>query len=240
MRIPFYYRRCCACLSVFGGALFFLVFGFARPVLAQLPSGVTKSRWAMEDPDYALKYTDGAEKTDIPGKIKQAADARFLKESSGLYFSGGLTAIGESSNPLGSLELGYTGYWKSFFTNRVGLIAAINEDDYFMGGEVGMRFQTPTRLAPFVGLGLFAGVSSVTEEAADDHIDNDEDGSVDEFGEEEESFDGALMAVYPETGLHFWWTPRVRLSGFGRYLVTTEGRDADSWYYGVTIAVLSK
>ncbi|MBB3209703.1 hypothetical protein FHS27_005543 [Rhodopirellula rubra] len=223
-----------------GVATLLCLLHFARPVQAQLPTGITKSRWAMDDPDYAQKYADGAEKTDVPGKIKQAADARFLKDSSGCYFSGGLTAFGTSSNPMGSLELGYTGYGTSFMTNRMGFVAAANDDDYFLGGELGMRFQTPTRLAPFVGWGLFAGASSTTESADDDNIDNDDDGDIDEWGEEEESFDGALMAIYPETGIHFWWTPRVRISGFGRYLVTTEGRDADAWYYGASIAILSK
>ncbi|MCM2373228.1 hypothetical protein [Aporhodopirellula aestuarii] len=216
------------------------MFTFSQSSQAQLPTGITKSRWAMDDPDYAQKYADGAEKTDVPGKIKQAADARFLKDSSGLYFSGGLSAFGKSANPLGSLELGYTGYWTSYLTNRTGFVAAANLDDYYFGGEFGMRFQTPTRLAPFAGFGLFAGVSRTSESADDDNIDNDDDGFIDEWGEEEESFDGALIAVYPETGIHFWWTPRIRLSGFGRYMVTTEGRDADAWYYGASIAILSK
>lgn len=205
---------------------------------AQFPTGITKSRWAMDDPEYSAKYADGADKTDIPGKIKQAADARFIKDSSGWYVSGGLTAFGNSTNPMGSFEVGYAGYGTSYFSNRVGLVAAANDDDFFLGGEAGMRFQTPTRLAPFVGLGLFIGAASTKVDASDDDLDNDDDGRVDERGEEKSSFDGALSAIYPETGLHFWWTPRVRLSGFGRYLVTTEGRDADAWYYGASIAFL--
>ncbi|TWT98995.1 hypothetical protein [Neorhodopirellula pilleata] len=191
----------------------------------------------MDHPEYSEKYAEGAEKSDIPGKIKQAADARFLDGSSGWFVSGGLTAIGQSSNPMGSLEVGYAGYQTSYFTQRVGLVAAANDDDFFLGGELGVRFQTPTRLAPFLGLGIFTGVASTTESAEDDHEDNDSDGSVDERGEERVNFDGALSAFYPEIGAHFWWTSRLRISGFGRYLVTTEGRDADAWYYGVSFAV---
>ncbi len=207
---------------------------------AQLPTGLVKSRWAMDDPDYAAKYADGAEKTDIAGKIKQAGDARFITDHFGYYVSGGVTAFGKAANPMGSLEVGCTGYWTSFFTSRVGLVAAANDDDFFTGAEVGMRFQPPTRLAPFAGLGFFTGASRGSEIADDDNVDNDDDGWTDERGEEEETFDGALSAIYPETGVHFWWTPRVRISGFGRYMVTTDGRESDSWYYGFSLAIMSK
>lgn len=210
----------------------------AVDVFAQLPTGILKSRWAMDDPKYSRKYAEGAEKTDIPGKIKQAADARFIKDAYGIYVSGGLSAFGESTNPMASMEVGVTGYNTSYFTHRMGLVAAVNADDFFLGAEMGMRFQTPTRLAPFVGVGLFTGAASTTVDAEDDRVDNDDDGFVDEFGEEDTNFDGALSAAYPEAGVHFWWTPQVRLSGFGRYLITTGGRDTDSWFYGASIAFL--
>ena len=208
--------------------------------LPLIPSGFLKSRWAMSDPQYAKKYAKGAPKTNLPQKIKQASDARFVDEYSGWYLSTGLTSIGDTPSPLGSVELGYTGYQSSYLTNRVGFVAAVNDEDFYVGGEAGVRIQTPTRLAPFVGLGLFAGASSTRSPAEDDRIDNDDDGTVDEFGETEFDFDGSLAAIYPEVGLHFWWTPRIRLSGFGRYMITTEGRRADSNYFGATIAILSR
>lgn len=208
--------------------------------LPLIPSGFLKSRWAMSDPLYAQKYAKGAPKTNLPKKIKQASDARFVDDFAGWYLSAGLTTIGDTPSPLGSVELGYTGYQTSYLTNRVGLIAAVNDEDFYVGGEMGFRIQTPTRLAPFVGLGLFAGASSTRSPAEHDNVDNDDDGAVDEDGETEFDFDGALAAVYPEVGLHFWWTPRVRLSGFGRYMVTTEGRRADSNYFGASIAILSR
>lgn len=206
---------------------------------AQIPGEWLKSRWAMSDPEYAEKYAEGVSKTDIAGKVKQASDARFVKQTSGFYGSAGITQFSGVANPMGSLEIGYTGYWTSYLTNRVGLILAANDDDYFTGAEVGMRLQTPTRMAPFVGAGLFIGGSSVTTIVDDDNIDNDDDGSVDELGEEEEIFNGVLSGIYPETGIHFWWTPRVRISGFGRYMITTEGRSSDAWYFGSSIAILS-
>lgn len=212
----------------------------ASATLPLIPSGLLKSRWAMSDPQYAKKYAKGASKINLPQKIKQAADARFVDDFSGWYLSAGLTAIGDTPAPLGSIELGCTGYQTSYLTNRVGFIAAVNDEDFYIGGETGIRLQTPTRLAPFVGVGLFAGASSTRSPAEHDNVDNDDDGAVDEDGETEFDFDGVLAAVYPEVGLHFWWTPRVRLSGFGRFMVTTEGRRADSSYFGATIAILSR
>ncbi len=205
-----------------------------------LPAGFLRSRWAMSDPVYAKNYANGASKKNLPKKIKQASDARFVRGFGGQYYSAGLTAIGETSSPLGSLELGHAHYVTSYLTNRLGFVAAANSDDYFVGGEAGFRLQTPTRLAPFAGAGLFAGFSEKETLAEDDHVDNDEDGTIDEHGETESNFDGALIAIYPEMGVHYWWTPRFRFSGFGRYLVTSEGRSADAWYIGVAIAVLSR
>ncbi|MGB7345074.1 MAG: hypothetical protein WBD20_12745 [Pirellulaceae bacterium] len=208
--------------------------------LSLIPAGFMRSRWAMSDPQYATKYANGASKLNLPKKIKQAADARFVDDFAGWYISAGLTSIGDTPSPLGSIELGFTGYQTSYLTNRVGFVAALNDEDFYIGGETGIRLQTPTRLAPFVGLGLFAGASSTRSPAEHDDVDNDDDGSVDEDGETEFDFDGALAAVYPEAGLHFWWTPRVRFSGFGRYMITTEGRRADSTYFGASVAILSR
>ena len=75
--------------------------------------------------------------------------------------------------------------------------------------------------------------------ADDDWKDNDDDGLVDEFGEEDERISGTLAAVYPELGAHFWWTPQVRLTSYGRYMVTTEGSDANDWQFGVGLALFT-
>ncbi|WP_442507048.1 hypothetical protein SH528x_005934 [Novipirellula sp. SH528] len=208
--------------------------------IAQLPDGLTKSRWAMDDPIYSEKYEDGASKLDLPGKVKQAADARFVEGMFGLYGAAGISSLGTDGDAMGTLEAGATGYWTSYFTNRFGLIAAVNSQDSYIGGETGLRLQTPTRLAPFVGLGLFAGYAESEELADNDHVDNNDDGRIDEWGEEKTRFDGVLAAIYPEAGIHFWWTPRVRLSAYARQMITTEGRDSDTVYFGGTIGVFSR
>ena len=194
----------------------------------------------MEDPDYAAKYADGASKSDIGGKIKQAADARFLDGASGFYVSGGASSRPDAGSELIGLDVGMEGYGTSFSTTRISLGLMSDGDDIFTGVDTGLRIQTPTRLAPFVGVGLFGGYARETVPAEDDWIDNDDDGFTDERGEDRERFSGGLAGIYPELGGHFWWTPNVRLTGFGRYLVTTEGRDEDDWWLGGGLAVFTK
>lgn len=205
-----------------------------------LPTGLTKSRWAMADPEYAEKYADGAPKTDILGKLKQASDARFVDGASGLYVSGGVVARPEASSGLGAVDIGCETYLASYMTGRGSLTLMTDGNDVFSGVDVGMRLQSPSRLAPFVGVGMFGGYAKEVVPAADDWIDNDDDGYIDEHGEDRERFSGALAAFYPEVGTHFWWAPGLRISGYGRYMMTTEGRDEDDWLIGGQLAILGK
>ncbi|KAA5547327.1 hypothetical protein FYK55_00390 [Roseiconus nitratireducens] len=194
----------------------------------------------MDDADYAVKYADGAPKGDVPGKIKQAMDARFLKGASGLFVSGGYTYRPESDNSLLSVDVGAESYLTSYLTGRASLMGMGSEDDWFTGVDAGLRLQTPSRLAPFVGGGVYAGAAHETVDASGDGIDNDDDGWIDEYREEKERFSGAFAAIYPEVGAHFWWTPQIRLTSYGRYMIATEGRDADDWMLGIGLAVFSK
>jgi hypothetical protein len=194
----------------------------------------------MDDPEYAAKYSEGAEKSDVVGKVKQAADARFQEDACGCYASGGMVQRGDSDQGLLAVELGIEGYHTSYLTSRLALAGMANSDDWFTGADAGLRLQTPTRLAPFAGVGVFVGGAKESIVADDDWQDNDDDGDVDEWGEEETRMNGAIAAIYPETGVHFWWTPKIRLSAFGRYFVTSAGRHADDWLFGGGIAVFSK
>lgn len=205
-----------------------------------LPTGLTKSRWAMDDLEYAEKYCDGAEKSDIPGKIKQASDARFMRGAGGYFVSGGVMSRPDTERALGGVDVGVEGYMTSYLTARGSLMFMTNSDDWFTGADVGLRLQTPTRLAPFAGAGLFAGYADEVVPADDDRIDNDDDGFIDERGEDRKRFSDFLVSVYPEVGGHFWWTPSIRLTGFGRYMVTSEGRANDDWLVGGGVAIFSK
>ena len=205
-----------------------------------LPSGLLRSRWAMDDPEYAEKYCDGAEKTDVAGKLKQAADARFVAGSTGFFVSGGAVARPDAESGLGGIDVGVENYAASFLTTRGSWMLLGDGEDLFTGADLGIRLQTPSRLAPFAGVGLFAGYAEEVVPAADDGIDNDDDGFVDERGEDRERFSDFLASVYPEFGVHFWWMPGVRLTSFGRYMVTTQGRREDDWMIGGGLAIFAK
>lgn len=204
-----------------------------------LPTGLTHSRWAMDDPGYAVKYREGAKKTDPLGKIKQASDARFLNGANGTFVSGGLSYRGDTGNAA-TIDIGKELYTTSYLTQRISLTGAAGFDQTSLGLDGGIRLQPPTRLAPFVGVGGFVGMNWETVDADDDGIDNDDDGFTDEFDEEDTEYDLTLASIYPEVGAHFWWTPRWRLTGFGRYWITTDGRDSDTWMVGGGVAVFRK
>ena len=98
--------------------------------------------------------------------------------------------------------------------------------------------QSPTRLAPFVGVGVIGGYATKEDPDANrDGRDNDDDGTVDELDEEDWDLDGVFGALYPEAGVHFWWSPRVRCSVTARYWFTTEGAAANDWLYGFSLAL---
>lgn len=217
----------------------FLVLSFAIVSGCALPTGILKSRWAMDDPEYAEKYADGADKSDVLGKIKQASDARFLDNATGWFVSTGVTRRAGAEHGMFTIDLGGEAYLTSYLTSRLSLVGMANSDDWFTGLDTGLRLQTPTRLAPFVGIGASAGFASERVNAENDLKDNDDDGSIDELGEKDWRLDGSLATFYPEVGAHFWWTPEIRLSTYGRYMMTTEGRDSDDWLVGGGIAFFS-
>ena len=192
----------------------------------------------MDDPEYAAKYDEGAAKTDLPGKVKQAADARFQRGTSGMFLSGGAYTRPDTDKALAAIDIGAESYATSYLTARGSLMLVAGQDDIFTGLDLGLRLQSPTRLAPFAGVGTFAGYAREVVPAEDDWIDNDEDGFIDEDGEDKKRFSGLLASVYPEVGAHFWWTPGIRFTTFSRYMVTTEGRAADFWFFGVSFSFL--
>ena len=192
----------------------------------------------MDDPAYAGKYCDGAEKSDVPGKIKQAADARFLSDREGFYAGGGAGFWGDSRDLVAAVDIGQEIYATSYATGYWSASAMTADDDWLFGGGGGWRLQSPTRLAPLVGIGALGGLATADDEDAHhDGEDNDGDGVVDEVDEQDTDISGVFGAVYPEYGVHFWWNPHVRLTGTARYWLTTEGASANDWLYGLSIAV---
>lgn len=196
-----------------------------------------RSRYALDDPVYASKYQEGAEKSDLAGKLKQAIDARHTKELSGLFASGGVQVRPRFGDTFGSIELGREVYIQNYLTNRISASGLAGNGSGFVGLDVGTRLQSPTRLAPFVGVGGNAGIS-IRDFIS---IATDRSDSEQSFISPEPSRTvSGFAAVYPEVGAHFWLNGRLRLSGFGRYLVTTEGREFDDWLIGFQIALFGR
>jgi hypothetical protein len=163
---------------------------------------------------------------------KQAVDARHVQGRSGW---GVAATAGPDPVTVGG-ELSMFGYSEPWVEGRLGLmgVAGTGDANLFGGLTAGARLQTPTRFAPFVGLGGFAGGGN--RDASDDGIDNDNDCCIDERGEKEDEFFGS---VFPEVGVHYWLSPRVRLTPNAAYHVTTSGRDDDQWFFGVGLSFLS-
>ncbi len=209
-------------------------------VFLGLGSGCSlKSRYAMDDPVYAEKYADGAEKDDPLGKLKQAFDARHTEQLAGYYVSGG-AQVRDEDTVLGGAELGIEGYPTNWMTARAALAIYGNDGEGYGGLDLGVRFQPPSRIAPFVGLGLFNGGSKGVRDADFDGADNDDDGLIDERGETRSTLDGWTTAIYPEVGVHAWINGRTRISGFGRYFITTHGRDDDHWLIGGQVTIFHR
>jgi hypothetical protein len=194
------------------------------------------SKWAMDDPDYAAKYSKPYKK-DQPIRIaKQLVDARHLDGKSGSTFG-----VGGSGDPASvSGELGAFFYPEEWLEVGGGLtgVAGTGASSAFVGPELRTRLVLPARVSPFVGVGAYAGVNWFDEPAENDGIDNDDDLFVDEPGEKKDSVNG-FLAVYPEVGAHLWANGTWRLTGSARYYVNSEGRDADFWYFGLALGRVS-
>jgi len=91
-----------------------------------------KSRYALDNEVYAEKYAVGAEKSDVLGKLKQASDARWVKDQQGTFLGGGVLVSPDTST----------------------------SDHLLVGLDLGARVQVPSRLAPFVGTGGTVGFSA--------------------------------------------------------------------------------
>ncbi|MEL7335843.1 MAG: hypothetical protein AAFN70_06505, partial [Planctomycetota bacterium] len=121
------------------------------------------SRYAMDNVSYAEKYREGAEKSDLIGKVKQASDARWVEDEIGTYFNGGFAQAPDANAWLAVAGVGSEQYPKSFLSTRFGgdlMLSGGDTTGLYLGVDAGVRLQTPTRLAPFIGVGATGGVSA--------------------------------------------------------------------------------
>lgn len=192
----------------------------------------------MDDEVYAEKYEKAYPSNDaekVARMIKQSVDARHVADRGGYYIGGS----GADEPTVGGLEIGRFQYLGPAVESRIGLkgLVGTGADDWFAGLDMGLRTQSPSRFAPFAGIGTFLGGNTNKTLANTDGRDNDDDGSIDEFNELKN--DPALMAsVYPELGVHWWVTSDLRLTSSAQYHFTTDGRDSDFWFIGFSLSFL--
>lgn len=192
----------------------------------------------MDNKAYSKKYDvpyTGDDVDKVERMVKQSVDARHVDGQSGIY-----TGFAASDDPftLGA-KVGCFEYLNHSVEGRVGLkgLLGTGDKDYFVGIDAGLRLQSPTRFAPFVGVGTYVGGNGKSEAAEHDHLDNDDDGSIDEFGEEKDVAH-LFASIYPEVGAHFWINGETRLTASAQYHLTTAGRDDDFAFFGISVARL--
>ena len=189
------------------------------------------SKWAIADRDYREKYRkpypqNRYDKWSRMGK--QMIDARHIHDQGGVYVKGGW-----SENPDAGLgEIGAYGYTDPWLSWHLGLSGLFGEERILglPGLELGVRAQTPSRLAPFVGMGTYINLLDV---AINELLDND-----DPCGCPSEEYDthSIFATVYPEVGVHYWLTSGLRVTGSAAYHLSSRGRDNDFLMLGVSFA----
>lgn len=194
------------------------------------------SKWALADRDYREKYSKPypeARSEKWTRMTKQMVDARHIHDQGGLYVKGGW-----SENPdAGLVEMGAYGYSTPWMSSHIGLSGLIGEEDIYglPGLELGTRFQSPSRVAPFVGVGTYVNLLDVGINALLDSLDDDDCGCP----EDDYKWSSVFATIYPEVGVHYWATPGLRVTGSAAYHFSSEGRDSDFLLLGVSFAHMS-
>ena len=201
-------------------------FHFWIGLLAVAAPGCFSSRWAMDHADYREKYERPYSENDFKKwnrMARQMVDARHVANDSGYYIGGAGSNFRQ--NPAGGVEVGVTNYTRPWLSTKLALAGQVNSgsQNVFAGVNTAVHVSTPTRVAPFVGAGVFGGVDVGT---VLDTVNGDEN---------ETTYTQFLGAVYPEAGVHVWLNGRTRLSASASYWMTTSSHDREFWYYGLGV-----
>lgn len=214
-----------------------LLVAFALAVVSGCASSNGKiftSRWAMDDEAYAGRYSapysdNKVEKWSRMGQ--QMVDARFQSGKTGGYVSGGLA---EYKRLAAAGEIGVFHLPNAWTTGRIGLTGLIAEGipTYLWGGIAGVRFHSPTRFAPYVGLAGMVGTGKTTAIADHNYVDGN--GKIIFKGSEIEGPGVGIAAIIPEAGFSWWVNSGMRASLGASYYITTDGRNEDFLLVGLT------
>jgi hypothetical protein len=195
-------------------------------MLAVAAPGCFSSKWAMDHEDYRKKYERPYSGNDFRKwnrMARQMVDARHVAGDSGYYIGGAGSNFRQ--NPAGGAEVGVTNYATPWLSTKLALAGQVNSgaENAFAGVNTAVHVSAPTRVAPFVGAGLFGGIDVST---ALDMLNGDEDTDTQFLG-----------AFYPEAGVHVWLNGRTRLSASASYWMTTSHHDREFWYYGLGLTI---
>ncbi len=154
------------------------------------------------------------------------------------HFDSKVLALSLLSDP-SSLDLSYGGIrnhrpWLQSHA-AVSLLFSRQLGHVFVGGETGARVLSSARLAPFLGVKGYLGMSAPMEYGAEeDGRDNDDDGLIDESGEENTGKE-ALFWLAPWAGIDLPVGETLNVSLGAEYRVTSFGRDYDEVFAGVRV-----
>ncbi|MEZ5944135.1 MAG: hypothetical protein R3C18_22310 [Planctomycetaceae bacterium] len=189
------------------------------------------SKYGMDHAAYVKKYDRPYERGEKLWRMgKQMVDARHIAGQSG----GTATVSGGASRKAGGIggELGgvqYVNPWLSVNGGLNGMLTITGGDGFaLLGVRAGARLQTPTRLAPYAGVGAYAGIGPSSKPVPV---------PANPFEERDDYVTQGIVAVYPEAGIHWWATGRVGVSAGSQYWMTSEGDGF--WYHGLTLTVLA-
>jgi hypothetical protein len=139
----------------------------------------------------------------------------------GVYGAGDTSPQGKGSG--GEIGLIYNDAWWDAKLGFAGQYSA-GSKAIFWGPTLAAHVQLPTRISPFVGVGLFG---SLTEKGTGQFDENFQEISAPEYS-----------AIYPEAGVNFWLCDYARLTTSASYHFTSAGREHDFWTVGASIALM--
>jgi hypothetical protein len=121
----------------------------------------------------------------------------------------------------------------------VGLLGAELHEDLLMEVYASYRKHLvpmhQQALVPFVGLGGMVAFSSESYPAEDDDVDNDNNGAVDEDGEEATRVTDLFAGLTPELGLLIYPRQGVSFCPVLRYYVKSTGLDDSQWVFALGV-----
>lgn len=165
----------------------------------------------------------------------QVVNADTIEGIAGIYAGGGARL-----DPLaGTGALGLFHYPTSWLSWRAGLAGATfsNSDERLIAGgaELGLRVQTPTQLAPFVGVGTFLGWQE--QKTTTTTVSKESFWGLHSTSTTTETKTKGLATVYPEVGVIFWVSPHVYLATRAAYNFTSLRHDKESWMLGLELGL---